>query len=103
MASSSGPVEWEYYTNQKKSVAWFNPDLFVHCVGQLGAGRRHKDLQDVYRVVLPIREACELKADGLKHIVRRLKPNGQQRLKNLDKHLTGKHKSACEAGTRNRE
>eukprot|EP00873_Tetraselmis_striata_P009548 jgi/Tetstr1/429812/TSEL_019679.t1 len=43
-------------------------------------------MHDVYRVVLPIREACELKADGLKHSVRKLKPNGQQRLKNLDKH-----------------
>eukprot|EP00873_Tetraselmis_striata_P019403 jgi/Tetstr1/439667/TSEL_028086.t1 len=77
-------VEWEYYTHhQKKSVAWFNPDLCVHCARQFGAGRRHKDLQDVYHVVLPICEACE--ANGLKHILRKLKPNGQQKLKNLKK------------------
>eukprot|EP00873_Tetraselmis_striata_P016046 jgi/Tetstr1/436310/TSEL_025149.t1 len=33
------------------------------------------------------REACELKADELKHIVRRFKPNSQHKLKNLDKQL----------------
>eukprot|EP00873_Tetraselmis_striata_P022781 jgi/Tetstr1/443045/TSEL_031104.t1 len=75
-------VEWEYYTNHKKSVAWINPDMSVHCDGQLGAGRRHKDMRDVYHVMLPI---CE--ADGLKHILRRFKPNCQRKLKNLDKQL----------------
>eukprot|EP00873_Tetraselmis_striata_P019348 jgi/Tetstr1/439612/TSEL_028036.t1 len=24
-------VEWEYYTHQKKSMAWSNPDMCVHC------------------------------------------------------------------------
>jgi len=44
----------EYYTHQKKSVAWFDADMCVHCIGQLGVGQRHKDMQDVYYVVLPI-------------------------------------------------
>eukprot|EP00873_Tetraselmis_striata_P002925 jgi/Tetstr1/423189/TSEL_001309.t1 len=86
-SAASKEVEWEYYTHLKKSVAWFNPDLCVHCVGQLGAGWRHKDLHDVYHVVLPICEACE--ADGLKHNVPGFKPNGEQKLKNTDKHLAG--------------
>eukprot|EP00873_Tetraselmis_striata_P042763 jgi/Tetstr1/463027/TSEL_007965.t1 len=48
-------VEWENYTHQKKSVAWFNPDMCMHY--------------------------------GLKHIVRMFKPNGHEKLKNLDKQL----------------
>eukprot|EP00873_Tetraselmis_striata_P028282 jgi/Tetstr1/448546/TSEL_035804.t1 len=51
---SAANNEMEYYTHQKKSVAWFDADMCVHCIGQLGVGQRHKDMQDVYYVVLPI-------------------------------------------------
>eukprot|EP00873_Tetraselmis_striata_P037323 jgi/Tetstr1/457587/TSEL_044155.t1 len=59
--------------------------MCVHNGGQLGVGQRHKDMQEVYHVVLSICQACE--ADGLKHIVRKFKPNGQKKLKDFHKQL----------------
>eukprot|EP00873_Tetraselmis_striata_P041516 jgi/Tetstr1/461780/TSEL_006867.t1 len=65
-------VEWEYYTNQKKSVAWINPECACTVLDNLEPDGATKTCRT------SITSCCPSA---------RSKPNGQQKLKNMDKQL----------------